>query len=311
MIFLKLLILILVFILVRASVTRPKVTSITKNSNVTRVVNDSQSNLKEECEILLQNRLYYGPFKPIMTFILYELLECDVHWIAVDAIFYGIILVPILIVLFGVLLFLRCRKEPKRKTNLNNISDDNEDHTSPQTMEQNSVNLEQNESNLLSTIEQEQANKEVDQKLQQKRLEMMEFYRRLLLYQMFKRHKQEETLVEKTGNLLRRGIDILFGEPYRGLDLTNPQALFYPYWPERTDHNLLNAYEAIREYMMTNQNLSASSSKPQNDVLSKQNANSFVYTPTKNDLTYQEAYLKNIFGKRNYSKTERNIKFNK
>ena len=84
---------------------------------------------------------------------------------------------------------------------------------------------------------------------EKRRLEMTEFYRRLIINQIMKREKLEENCVEKFGNLLRNGVNTLFGDPRRGLDFTDPQVMFHPYWPERNDYSLLNAYGALQKYM--------------------------------------------------------------
>jgi hypothetical protein len=85
---------------------------------------------------------------------------------------------------------------------------------------------------------------------EKRRLENMEFYRRLIINQMMKREKLEENYVEKVGNLFRNGVNTLFGDPRRGLDFTDPQVMFHPYWPERKDYSLLNAYGAIQKYIL-------------------------------------------------------------
>lgn len=302
MIFIKFLIFICLF--VKVSTTKPKITTTGKFVNFTKV--HLETDLKEECETLLQNKPFYGFFKPVMFFVLYEMFDCDAHWLVVDAIFYGIILVLILTIFFGFLLFLRCLKERKRERSPSNKLEDPEDQASQESQETMELTSTEQNEEILPDIQQNNTENE----LQQKRLEMMEFYRRLLMYQMFKRHKQEETFVEKIGDLLRRGIDFVFGNPQKVVDLTDPQAMFYPYWPERTDYNLLNAYAALCEHMMGNQSSSPVSQEKQKYFTHSNPApNPFLFKPSEKDMAYQEAYLKNIFGNRSHSKTQRNIKY--
>ena len=162
----------------------------------------------------------------------YKLNDCNINKNERDLYFYSLLILTVLVALILILLLIYFVK--KCCSSQKHVTPRHESIMGPKIPDlntNNQFNLESNENN------------------NNRRLEMMEFYRRLLINQMVKREKFEETYLEKFGNLLRDGVNCLFGDPRKGLDLTDPLAIFYPYWPDRKDYNILNAYSALNDHM--------------------------------------------------------------
>jgi hypothetical protein len=197
-------------------------------------------------------------FKKVLDYfrINYTVPNCQPNKFKRDLVFLSITFVILFFALLLIFLILNFMRKCCKKSKSSEIMDLNNDallrngsnqflnnKLSPQLYD------EQNRPN--------EVDRELNLKILERRLEMQEFYRRLLVNQMVKREKLEESNVEKVGNLLRNGVNYLFGDPRRGLDFTDPEAMFHPYWPERKDYSLLTAYGAVREHMMHDSNLFA------------------------------------------------------
>lgn len=185
-------------------------------------------------------------------------------------------------------------KKPKKKDKKEKVKKDKE--------------IKEKESTEKIPIEPNIENERIDPAvIEQKRLqETLDFNRRLLIYHMAKRREYDSSIIDKVGDVLRNGINYLFGNNRQGLDLTHPQNLFFPYWPERPDMNLLNAYGAIREHM-TNEHFPQSPVDHSAELENSPDENPVDYNflLPENAPKLNNVYLKHVLGKKASSTFDR------
>ena len=189
--------------------------------------------------------------RPILEFLLTNInkinpnINCVNNKLFIKVLNYAIYIIFFLIFILAIsiiiLLIYKCVKRLEKKP------EDEKDNKQEKKMD-----TLRESNNIVNDIsnQQEKNNTTKTESIDKGRLEMMEFYKRLIINQILKREKLEESSVEKVGNFLRSGVNFLFGDPRRGLDLTDPQIMFHPYWPERNDYSLLTAYSALNDHII-------------------------------------------------------------